>query len=99
MLECNLPHNSLHCPIYHPGALQVLLIEFSRPGFASALTPRDGKANECTTSFEEVKNNRVLWTGKINRSLLSANGKISASLTVILSKLTSISGKLYSQYH
>lgn len=48
------PQISEHCPKYRPGRWLINLTWFSRPGTASALTPREGTVQECKTSAEEI---------------------------------------------
>ena len=56
------PQISEHWPKTRPGFLLIILIIFKRPGEESALTPRDGKVQECSTSEEEIKSwTKIFW--------------------------------------
>jgi len=54
------PQISEHCPVYKPNRLERKKDWFKRPGFASILTPKEGKAQEWITSAE-VANRRMFW--------------------------------------
>merc|ERR1712141_437153 len=46
ILECCLPQISEHCPYKTPGRSLIKLTWFTRPGIASAFTPKEGIVQE-----------------------------------------------------
>ena len=51
---CKIPQISEHCPKNVPSRLTWTETWFNLPGYASALIPKAGQANECITSADET---------------------------------------------
>jgi hypothetical protein len=62
-----LPQISEHCPKNKPHRLIKIFTWFSRPGTASALTPKTGTVQQCKTSAAEIKTRIGVSIGKITR--------------------------------
>lgn len=67
------PQISEHCPKYKPGRVASRVVWFKRPGIASVFNPREGTAQECKTSSDEISIRIVSSAGKITR--LSTSNK------------------------
>lgn len=59
------PQISEHCPIKVLGRLIISIIWFIRPGVASALIPKEGIVQECSTSFDVTIIRVGVWIGTI----------------------------------
>ena len=103
------PQISEHWPKKMPGRWEINLTWFSRPGIASAFTPKDGTVHECNTSADEINIRIWILYGIIVRLSTSNKRKkeLSKSLTGIIYDSNSIllllidQKSLYSylQYH
>jgi len=78
MIGMNLwfaPQISEHCPVNSPGRLIEKETWFSRPGTASAFTPRDGIVQECRTSAAVISIRTCVCIGTTVR-LSTSNRRI-----------------------
>ena len=71
MLECWLPQISEHCPYKTPGTEEIKFTWFTRPGTASAFTPREGIVQECNTSALVISTRTLLLIGATMRLSVS----------------------------
>jgi hypothetical protein len=71
ILECCLPQISEHWPYRTPGTEEIKFTWFTRPGTASALTPREGIVQECKTSALVINTRTLLLIGATMRLSVS----------------------------
>ena len=71
ILECWLPQISEHCPYNTPGRVLIKLTWFTRPGIASAFTPKEGIVQECSTSALVISTRIFLISGTTIRLSVS----------------------------
>ena len=81
------PQISEHWPKYSPGRWAINLTWLSRPGTASAFTPKDGTVQECKTSADEIKTR--IWVLKGTTVRLSTSNKRKCLIS------NSVSGIIY----